>query len=87
MSGIQIHAKDAIPFVEGFVEMPHLAIDAYSDQHGMHPGGFFADEARNMAIRTVSSHFEIPEQEVLSQFNICIIPGVGFHGKIIARRV
>lgn len=85
---IPIYEEDQVPNLEGFKEMNGYAIDAYPYQRGTNvfgPGDF-SEYARNLAVRTVASHFGISTQEVLEQFEICIVPGIGFHGRIMAKR-
>lgn len=77
-----------MPNLDGFEEMKEYAIDAYSYQRGTNVVGLgdFSEDARKIAAKTVAHNFGIPLQEALAQFEILIVPGIGFHGKIMAKR-
>ena len=85
---IPIYEEDQVPNLDGFEKMRGYAIDAYPYQRGtnMFGAGDFSEDARELAVRTVVSRFGITNQEALKQFEICIVPGISFHGRIMARR-
>ena len=87
-SHIPIHEEGRMPNLEGFEEMKGYAIDAYPCQQdtGVFGPGDFSEDARELAARTVASHFGTSVQEALAQFEICIVPGIGFHGRIMTKR-
>ena len=73
--------------IDQFEQLPHYAIDAYSCDTNGNPGpGDFSQEAKEMAIRTAGAHYGLIPQEVTAQFEIIIVPGIGFHGRIFAKR-
>lgn len=80
---IPIHEPGTIPELSGFEEIPGYAVGAYV-------GGFdkklAEDEARCDAVTMVAKTFKTDVQDVLRNYEIRIIPGVGFHGRIFARK-
>ncbi|MBI3075151.1 MAG: hypothetical protein HYY92_03010 [Parcubacteria group bacterium] len=75
-----------------FQKMDGYAIDAYPFQvedpecTSGAGGDMFSEEARAMAVRTVAAHFGVSQEKTLNLFDVCIVPAVGFHGTILARR-
>lgn len=88
MHDIPIYDRGHVPDLRGFEKMDGYAIDAYPCQHGtdLYGPGDFSQDAQELALRTAASRFRISEACVLDQYEICIVPGVGFHGKIMSRR-
>lgn len=86
MKDIQIY-HDMPENLEGYIEMPGLAIDAYQFQRetGLLGVGDFSSKARQLAVETVAHHFNISKRKALKRFEICIVPGISFHGKILAK--
>ena len=85
---ILIYDEGQLPDLEGFEEIKGYAVDAYPYQHSSNtfgPGDFSKD-ARELAVRLAASHYEMTIQEALQQLEICIVPAVGFHGRIMAKR-
>lgn len=88
LEGILIRDCQVSNLDDEFEEMKGYAIDAYRCQRGteVFGAGDFSQEARELAARTVASHFGVSVREALAQFEICIVPGIGFHGKIMAKQ-
>lgn len=89
---VPIYPPGKVPDLTGYEQMKWWAIDAYPyDVDTMVAAGtqgneWFSAEARDMAIRTVADHYNIPIEHVLKEFDVCITPGFGYHGNIMARR-
>lgn len=88
MPAIPIYDERTVPNLEGFEEMHGYAIDAYPYQHGTNTfgSGDVSGNVEELAVRTVASHFNISDQEAIDRFDICIVPGIGFHGRIMAKQ-
>lgn len=80
---IPIYFPGEIPNLEDYEEMSGYAIDAYPDRFGRNDG---AEDAMKLAVTTVAAHFDITPEEALGRFEICIVPGIGYHGYILAKR-
>lgn len=80
---IPVYEVGTIPNLKDFEEMDGFAIGAYS-------GGFSRriaeNRARHDAIMATAAHFGIDTGIVVKNYEICIVPGVGFHGRIFARK-
>lgn len=79
---------EAPPDLTKYEEMPYMAIDAYSYQieTGTPGAGDFSGDARHLAVRTVAAHYKLTEEHVVNEYDVIIIPGFGYHGKILAKR-
>lgn len=82
-SRVPIYETGTVPSLEGFEEMPGYAFGAYV-------GGFSRrlaeDKARCDAVQMTAANFKVGIDVVLRNYQICIIPGLGFHGRIFAKR-
>lgn len=89
MEDVLILAESLSPEeARGFVRMPGYAIDAYkvSERTGNVGAGNFSEEAKELAIRTVARYYGVSISAVIKQFEVIIVPGPGFHGRILAKK-
>lgn len=78
---VPIYTADDCPPLEGYEELNGYAIDAYPFT------AVFEESARATAINTVSEQYNIPTDQVLKQFEVCIVPSpLEYHGRIMARK-
>ncbi len=80
---VPICEPGTIPNLDGFEEIPGYAVAAY---YGGPSRRLTEDRARRDAIMMAAVNFRVDIGEILRSYNVVIVPGNGYHGRIMAKR-